>query len=151
MKFKLHFPGQEVTHLLKGDFTFTQGQSNLPDGKADFQASKVSSKENLIMLNSFGLPKPAEKELALYPIVISATSDKVIAGNLVLTQAGVTGAAIYDGTSYQPLKYTELDGKLTIQVNNKPWSMNAEIVRDDEKGSKESLTLYILGPIVLYK
>lgn len=151
MKFKIHFPGQEATHLLKGDFTFVTGQSNLPDGKVDFKSAKSSSKENLIMLNSFGLPKPADKELALYPVVISATSDKVIAGDLVLTQSGVTGAAIYDGTAYQPVKYVEKDGKITITINNKPWSMKAEITRDDEKGSKESLALYILGPIVLYK
>ncbi|KKT49512.1 MAG: hypothetical protein UW41_C0005G0015 [Candidatus Collierbacteria bacterium GW2011_GWC2_44_18] len=29
--------------------------------------------------------------------------------------------------------------------------MKAEITRDDVQGSKESLTLYLLGPIVLYK
>ncbi len=150
-KFKLTFPGQDVTHLLKGDFVFLMGQKNFPDGKVAFEPSKSTAKSNLIMMNSFGLPKPAEKEIMLYPIVISATDDKVISGSLTINQSDVTGAAIYDGTSYQPLKITQKDNAITIALNHKPWSMNAEITRDDEKGSKESLTLYLLGPIVLYK
>lgn len=150
-KFKLTFAGQDVTHLLKGDFVFVTGQKNLPDGKVSFEPSKTTAKSNLIMMNSFGLPKPSEKEILLYPVVISATDDKVISGSLTINQADVTGAAIYDGTTYQPLKMTQKDSTITIALNHKPWSMSAEITRDDEKGSKESVTLYLLGPIVLYK
>lgn len=150
-KFKLTFPGQDVTHLLKGDFVFVAGQNNFPDGKATFTPSKTSAKENLIMLNSFGLPKPTEKETLLYPIVISSTNDKVISGTLTINQTGVTGAAIYDGAAYQPLKYTDSAGSLSVAINHSPWSMKAQITRDDEKGSTESVTLYLLGPIVLYK
>ncbi|HCQ30816.1 TPA: hypothetical protein DIU27_00325 [Candidatus Collierbacteria bacterium] len=150
-KFKLTFAGQDVTHVLKGDFVFLTGQKNLPDGKVIFEPSKLTAKENLIMLNSFGLPKPSEKEILLYPVVFSSTNDKVISGTLTLNQAGVTSAAIYDGNDYQPLKISQKDNVITIALNQKPWSMNAEITRDDEKGSKESLTLYLLGPIVLYK
>lgn len=151
LKFKLMFDGQNVTHVLKGDFAFTTGQNNLPDGKVVFTPSKATIKDNLILLNSFGLPKAVEKETVLYPVVISSTSDKNIVGSLTINQAGVTSAAIYDGQNYQPLKYTEKDGVLTFSLNNKPWSMKADIIRDDEKGNKESLTLYLLGPIVLYK
>lgn len=151
MKYKLHFPGQEETHLLKGDFTFVPGQNNLPDGKVSFKPAKSSAKDNLILLNSFGTPNPLSGEIALYPVVISATSDKAIAGTLTINQTGVSSAVIYDGKSYVPLKYTEKVGALTVDLNQKPWSMNAEITRDDEKGSKESLSLYILGPIVVYK
>ncbi len=151
MKFKLTFPSQDVTHVLKGDFVFIAGQNNLPDGKVIFEPGRLSAKENLIMLNSFGLPKPAEKETLLYPIVISSTNDKLITGTLTINQSGVTSAAIYDGTVYQPLKIVQKDNVVTVALNQKPWSMKAEIVRDDEKGSKESLTLYLLGPIVLYK
>lgn len=150
-KFKLTFAGQDVTHLLKGDFVFITGQKNFPDGKVNFEPSKLSAKENLIMMNSFGLPKPAEKEILLYPVVISSTNDKVVAGTLTLNQSGVTSAAIYDGTTYQPLKISDKDGVITIALNQKPWSMKADITRDDEKGTKESLTLYLVGPIVLYK
>lgn len=150
-KFKLTFPGQDVTHLLKGDFVFLTGQKNFPDGKVFFEPSKLTAKENLIMLNSFGLPKPTDKEILLYPVVISAVNDKVISGTLTISQTGVTGAAIYDGTAYQPLKITQKDSAITIAINHMPWSMNADIVRDDEKGTPESLTLYLLGPIVLYK
>ena len=151
LKFKLNFAGEKVTHVLKGDFAFVIGQNNLPDGKVIFVPSKATVKDNLILLNSFGVPKPLDKEIALYPIVISGVSNKNVVGTLTINQTGVTGAAIYDGQDYQPLTYTEKDGTLTVALNNKPWSMQAEIVRDDEKGSKESLSLYLLGPIVLYK
>lgn len=152
MKLKLNFVNQKnVTNVLKGDFTFVIGQNNLPDGKVIFTPSKATSKDNLILLNSFGVPKPVEKEILLYPVVISSTSSKNVVGTLTINQAGVTGAAIYDGQNYVPLTYTDKAGVLTFALNNKPWSMNAEIVRDDEKGAKESITLYLLGPIVLYK
>ena len=150
-KLKLTFAGQDVTHLLKGDFVFLTGQKNLPDGKVSFEPSKLTVKENLIMMNSLGLPKPTDKEILLYPVVISSTSDKVISGTLTINQAGVTSAAIYDGTAYQPLKVLQKDSTVTIALNQKPWSMKADITRDDEKGTQESLTLYLLGPIVLYK
>ena len=58
---------------------------------------------------------------------------------------------IYNGTDYQEVKTTVKDGKTVINLNQKPWSMSAEIVRDDEKGSKESLNLYLVGPIILVK
>lgn len=151
MKFKLNFSGQNVTHVLKGDFAFVTGQNNLPDGKVIFAPSKATAKDNLILLNSFGLPKATDKETLLYPVVISSVSNKNVVGSLTINQSGVTSASIYDGQSYQDLKYTEKDGVLTFSLNNKPWSMKAEITRDDEKGSKESLDLYLLGPIVLYK
>jgi len=151
MKFKLNFEGQKVTHVLKGDFAFVTGQNNLPDSKVIFTPSKATIKDNLILLNSFGLPKAVEKETLLYPVVISSTSDSNIVGSLVINQSGVTSAAIYDGQTYQPITFTDKEGVLTFNLNNKPWSMKAEIVRDDEKGSKESLNLYLLGPIVLYK
>lgn len=151
LKFKLNFEGQKVTHILKGDFAFITGQNNLPDGKVIFTPSRATAKDNLIILNSFGLPKAVDKETVLYPIVISSVSSKNIVGTLTINQSGVTSAAIYDGQNYQPLTYTEKSGSLTFAINNKPWSMKAEITRDDEKGSKESLDLYLLGPIVLYK
>ncbi|HAS69115.1 MAG: hypothetical protein UV06_C0006G0003 [Candidatus Collierbacteria bacterium GW2011_GWA2_42_17] len=151
LKFKLNFEGQKVTHILKGDFAFVTGQNNLPDGKVIFAPSKATASDNLILLNSFGLPKAVDKEIVLYPIVISAVGSKNIVGTLTINQSGVTSAEIFDGQNYLPLTYTEKAGSLTITLNNKPWFMNAEITRDDEKGTKESLNLYLLGPIVLYK
>ena len=150
-KFKLSFDDKKETHVLKGDFAFVNGQNNLPDGKVIFSPSKSTIKDNLILLNSFGLPKPFDKEIVLYPIVISAVSEKNVVGTLTINQSGVTGISVFDGQIYTPLSYTEKDGSITISINNKPWSMKAEIVRDDEKGSKESLSLYLLGPIVLHK
>ncbi len=150
-KLRLKFAGQDAIQLLKGDFTFVMGQPSLPDGKVAFEPAKLTAKENIIMMNSFGLPKVFDKELALYPVVFSATNDKLIVGQLSLTATGVTSAYIYDGTDYQPLKTTTKDGKTVISLSQKPWSMSAEIVRDDEKGSKESLNLYLVGPILLAK
>lgn len=149
-KLKLNFAGQDATHLLKGDFTFVTGQKNLPDGKVSFEPSKTSAKENLILMNSFGLPKPITKETVLYPVIISSVNDKNITGTLAISSPA-TSVEIYDGQNYVPLKSTTKDGQIIIPLNQKPWSVAAEIIRDDEKGSKESLNLYILGPIVLIK
>lgn len=151
MKLKLTFNDKSVIHVLKGDFVFITGQNYLPDSKVTFTPSKATIKDNLILLNSLGLPKPINNENVLYPIVISSVSDKNIVGSLTVNQSGITSATIYDGQNYQPLAYTEKNGVLTFILNNKPWSMKAEITRDDEKGTKESLNLYLLGPIVLYK
>ena len=149
-RLRLKFPGSTDTHLLKGDFTFVLGQQNLPDGKVSFTPAKQTAKDNLIMMNSFGLPKKFDKEVTLYPIVFSSTTDKAIVGDLSIS-AQASEAYIYDGTSYQPLKFTNKDGRLVISLNQKPWTMSAEIVRDDEKGSKEQLVLDLVGPIVLVK
>lgn len=150
-KLRMKFPGLPETHLLKGDFTFILGQQSLPDGKVSFVPSKVSAKDNLIMMNSFGIPKTLDKEVVLYPIVFSATSDKSIAGELNISAPTATSAYIYDGQTYQPIKSAVKDGTHSITLNQKPWIMSAEITRDDEKGSKESLNLYLVGPIVLVK
>lgn len=150
-KLRLKLPGVSEIHLLKGDFTFTLGQPSLPDGKVSFVPAKSTAKENLILMNSFGLPKTTDKEVVLYPVVFSSTSDKAVVGEISLAQSGATSALIYDGVDYQPLKTSVKDGKIIADLNQKPWSMSAEIIRDDEKGSKESLNLYLVGPIILIK
>lgn len=150
-KLRMKFANQDAVNLLKGDFTFLTGQTNLPDGKVVFEAAKTTAKENLIMMNSFGLPKPLASETVLYPVIISSTNDKIISGKLTLSSTEAKSALIFDGVDYKPVSSTTKDGKVVIDINQKPWSMAAEIVRDDEKGSKESLNLYILGPIVLLK
>lgn len=149
-RLRMKFPGSTDTHLLKGEFTFIQGQQNLPDGKVSFTPSKQTAKDNIIMMNSFGLPKTFDKEITLYPIVFSAATDKAIVGELSISSQA-TEAFIYDGASYQPVKFTTKDGRLSISLNQKPWTLSAEIVRDDEKGSKEQLVLDLVGPIVLVK
>lgn len=150
-KLKLQYQGDNVIQLLKGDFTFILGQSNLPDGKVAFKASKQNLKDNIIMMDSFGLPKPTDKEVVLYPLIFSSTTDKNISGDLTITAPTATNAYIYDGQSYQPLSSTISDGVFKISLNQKPWSTTAEITRDDDHGNKESVTLYIVGPIILTK
>lgn len=151
MKFKLGFEDKNLTHLLKGDFTFINGQNNLPDGKVIFTPTKSKTATNYILMNSFGLPSPLDGEIALYPIVITSVSDKNIAGSMTINQSGVTKALIFDGTKYIDLKYTETDGAITVELNNKPWSKAATITRDDIKGTQEETILYLVGPIVLQK
>lgn len=149
-KLKLIFANQEATHLLKGDFTFLLGQKNLPDGKVSFEPATSSKKDNLILMNSFGLPKPYTKETVLYPIIISSATDKVVSGTITIS-GSASSVEMYDGQGYVPVKSVQKDGQITINLNQKPWSIPAEIIRDDEKGSKESLSLYIIGPIILNK
>ena len=151
MKFKLDYGTKNIIHLLKGDFAFIQGQKNLPDGKVSFEPAKPNSKDNLILINSLGVPVQPEKEVVLYPIVISSVSSKNIAGTLTINQSGVTDMAIFNGTSYKPLKFTTKGNSLIVSLNETPWTKQATIVRDDQKGAQESLTLYLIGPIVLYK
>lgn len=151
MKFKLNFAGVEATHVLKGDFTFISGQKNLPDGKVVFEPAKAKGNPEYILSNSFGLPKPAEKDILLYPIVISSTTEKNITGTLTINQSDISAISIYDGTSYQPLKFTAKGNSVTVKLDQKPWSQSATIVRDDMKGAQEATTLYIVGPIVLFK
>lgn len=151
MKFRLDFDNQDAVHVLKGDFTFIQGQKNLPDGKVIFEPSKANAKDNLVLVNSLGLPSQPDGEVVLYPVVISAVSDKTISGTLTINQSGVTSAAIYDGSTYKPLKFSTKDNSLVISLNEKPWSKQATIVRDDQKGAQESVSLYLVGPIVLIK
>lgn len=150
-KLRLKFADKPEIHLLKGDFTFVLGQPSLPDGKVSFTPAKASAKENLIMMNSFGLPKAFDKEVLLYPIIFSSTNDKIISGDLSLVAPTATMAYIYDGNNYVPLKSTIKDGTVLISLNQKPWTLSAEIVRDDEKGSKENLVLDLVGPIILTK
>lgn len=151
MKFKLNFPGVDATHVLKGDFTFVNGQNNLPDGKFKFELAKTKTTDSYILMNTFGLPTIFDKEIILYPVVISSTSDKNIAGILTVNQAEVGSVSIYDGTGYQPLKFTTKDGTTIIKLDEKPWSKEATITRDDIKGTQETTTLYLVGPIVITK
>lgn len=102
MKFKLNFAGVDATHVLKGDFTFISGQKNLPDGKVIFEPTKLKGNPEYILSNSFGLPKPADKEIVLYPIVLSSTTENNITGTLTINQSGVTSVSVYDGSTYQP-------------------------------------------------
>jgi hypothetical protein len=151
MKFKLNLPGVDATNVLKGDFTFISGQKNLPDGKVVFDAVKSKPPVEYIMANSFGLPKAVDKDILLYPIVISSTSDKNVTGTLTINQSDVTSISIYDGQAYQPVKFTTKDNTITIKLDQKPWSQSANIIRDDLKGSQEATSLYIVGPILLFK
>jgi len=151
MKLSLDLGDKTVVHVLKGDFTFIKGQKNLPDGKVIFEPSRVSAKDNLILINSLGLPVQPEKETVLYPIVISSVSDKAVSGTLTINQSGVTDMAIFDGTVFKPLKYTTKDNSLVVTLNEKPWQKTATITRDDQKGAQESVNLYLVGPIILYK
>lgn len=151
MKFKLNFPGDDATNILKGDFTFISGQKNLPDGKFVLDVTKTKTTPEYIMSNSFGLPKDFGKDIILYPVVIASTSDKNLVGTLTINQSDIASVSVYDGSTYQPLKFTSKDGSVMVKLDQKPWSVPATIIRDDLKSSQESTNLYIIGPIILSK
>jgi hypothetical protein len=152
LKFKMVFADDTVAHILRGDFAFVTGVNNLPDGRVIFEPSAGNKKDNLILGNSFGLPSPlADKEVLLYPIYISATTDKQVSGTMTIKQADVSEVLIWDGQTYIPLKFTAGTDQITISINQKPYIIDAAITRDDQKGAVEATQLDIIGPIVLIK
>lgn len=151
MKFKLDFGDKNLMHVLKGDFTFVSGQTNLPDGKFSFEAGKKTPAGSIILTNSFGLPKPFGKDIQLYPVSLATSNDKKITGKLSIKADTVSGISIFDGSTYQPLKYTFKNGEALIDVDMQPRSIKTQIIRDDQKGATEDVNLFILGPIVVQK
>ena len=82
--------------------------------------------------------------------ITSANSQK-ITGPLTIYAPQASQLLIFDGTSYQPLPSTKNEDRLVANLNLSPWTKTVDIIRDDEKGSTESTTLYLLGPIVPIK
>lgn len=143
--------GSDVLNVLKSDFVFVvKGEVTTTDGRVTYTPTSVKQKDQII-LDTQGLPKAVEGELAYAPIAISAVSGAPVAGKLTFRVSGVKSALIYDGSNYQPLKAGITADSVEITLNQAPWNKAAEIVRDDLKGAAETAQLYLLGPIVLLK
>lgn len=140
---------ETTMHVLKSDFLFVNKEVTSADGKISWKPAK-SKNINQILADTQGLPKAYTGELSFSPIMISATtSDKVI-GTLSL-KTSATSAKIYDGIDYKDISFKKVGDSVVFEINQAPWSKSVEIVRDDQKGAKESLSIYALGPILLIK
>lgn len=143
--------GSDVMNILKSDFVFVvKGEVTTTDGRVTYTPSSTKQKDQ-ILLDTQGLPKAVEGELAYAPIAISAVSNAKITGKLTFRVSGVKSAQIYDGTNFQPLKANITADSVEVALNQLPWNKAANIVRDDLKGEAETAQLYLLGPIVLIK
>lgn len=143
--------GSDVLNVLKSDFVFVvKGEVTTTDGRVTYAPVSAKQKDQ-ILLDTQGLPKAVEGELAYAPIAISAVSGAKVAGKLTFRVSGVKSALIYDGSNYQPLKAGITADSVEVSLNQLPWNKAANIVRDDLKGEAETAQLYLLGPIVLLK
>ncbi len=143
--------GSTTLNVLKSDFVFVNKPEIITtDGRVVYTPTNPKQKDQ-ILLDTQGLPKSVEGQLAYAPIAISAVNATKISGQLTFKVSGVTSVLIYDGDNYQPLKATIEADSVVISLNQAPWNKAAQIVRDDLKGAAETAQLYLLGPIILLK
>lgn len=143
--------GSETVNVLKSDFVFiNKGAVTSTDGRVTYTPASAKQKDQ-IMMDTQGLPKDIDGQLAYSPIAISAANAGKISGTIAFKVTGVTKAVIYDGGNYQPIKIRTVDDAVTIDLNQAPWNKGVTIIRDDLKGATETAQLYLLGPIILLK
>lgn len=137
-------------HVLKSDYLFVNGTVTSADGRISYKPTKPKQ-QNQIISDTQGLPKAIDGTLAYGPLLISAVTSDKVSGELSIKANDTKGVQIYDGSTYQDLKATINPTEVKINLNHNPWSKTVTIVRDDEKGAEESVTLYAVGPIILLK
>lgn len=143
--------GSDTVNVLKSDFMFvTKGEVTTTDGRVTYTPTSKTQKDQIV-LDTQGLPKAVDGELAYAPIAISAVGNAKVAGKLTFRVGGVKSALIYDGGNWVPLKADIGADEVVVTLNQSPWNKAVEIVRDDLKGATETHQLYLLGPIVLIK
>lgn len=143
--------GGDTVNVLKSDFVFVnKGEVITTDGRVIYTPTSLKQKDQ-IMMDTQGLPKDIDGDLAYSPIAISAVNGTKISGKLYFKVSGVTKVMIYDGANYQPLKATISADSTSIDLNQIPWNKGVTIIRDDLKGTTETAQLYLLGPIILLK
>lgn len=143
--------GSETMNVLKSDFVFVnKGEVVSTDGRITYTPTSAKQKDQ-IMMDTQGLPKDIDGELAYSPIAISAVNAGKISAKLTFKVSGVTQVMIYDGANYQPLKATISTDATSIELSQTPWNKAVTIIRDDLKGATETVQLYLLGPIILLK
>lgn len=150
LKHRLEFEGE--THILKSNYVFINGEEvSTTDTKAKFTPAN-KKQTNLILIDSQGLPTKMEGETISSPFIITSVTDDPVKGTLSLRGKDATKALIYDGNSFKdlPIKSNQ-DGLVVIAIDHAPWKKTAQIVRDDEQGKTEDVTVDILGPIILIK
>ena len=149
LKLKLKVQDESDIHVLKGDYSFVDGETTTTDGRVTYTPTGKPSGE--ILLNTLGLPKKLESNMELYPIAITTTSSTTVKGKLEIRKKGITKAMIYSRQGYQELDAVITEDTVTIDLNHTPRKESVEIIRDDLKGTQETHTFYILGPIIMLK
>jgi hypothetical protein len=142
--------GSEL-HILKSNFVFVgQKESTTSDQKLSFLPTGKSTGQ-LILSQTHGYLGTLDQEAAAEPAAITSTSESKITGTLSIYAPEATSLVYYDGEKYLPLTAEKKEDRFVVTLNLTPWSKTVDITRDDEKGSKETTTLFILGPIVPVK
>jgi hypothetical protein len=150
LKHRVEFEGE--THILKSNYVFINGEEvSTTDTKANFVPAN-KKQTNLILIDSQGLPAKVDGETVSSPFIITSITDDPIKGTLSLRGKDATRALIYDGSSFKeiPIKSNQ-DGVVVLTIDTTPWKKTAQIIRDDEQGKTEDVTVDILGPIILTK
>lgn len=143
--------GSETLNVLKSDFVFVNNGGVIStDGRVSYTPASVKQK-NQIMMDTQGLPKDIDGELAYSPVAISAINSTKIAGKINFKISGVTKVMIYDGDNFQSLKAVISEDSVFVDLSQSPWNKAVTIIRDDLKGENETAQLYLLGPIILLK
>lgn len=147
LKLKLKVEGESDIHVLKGDYFFVDGKTTTTDGRVTYTPTNNSSGE--ILLNTLGLPEKIEGNLELYPIAITTTNGQSVKGELEIKKKGISKTMIYTSSGYQELSADITENTVIIDLNHTPRKQVVKIVRDDLKGSEETHTFFVLGPIIL--
>lgn len=142
--------GDEL-HVLKSNFVFLADERTATtDQKAAFTPAR-SLTGPVILGQTHGFLGQVDGELSSEPIAITTTSAKALEGKLELIAPDTQKVLIYDGKTYQPLKFTTQDNKIVIDLSLTPRERTVNIIRDDLQGAEESTDLFIVGPIVTLK
>lgn len=148
LKLKLTVEGESDIHVLKGDYSFVNGETTTTDGRITYTPGGRSTRE--ILLNTLGLPEKLEGSIELYPVAITSTSSNLIKGELEFRKKGISKVMIYDGSTYKEMNATISEDTVTVTLNHSPREESVKIIRDDLKEAEETHTFYILGPIILF-
>ena len=143
--------GQDL-HVLRSNFVFVEGvdKAVTTDSKLAFMPTNKLTAP-LILSQTHGFLGKPEGEIAAEPIALTATAPQKITGTLTIYAPDATKLVYYDGSIYQPLPASKTGDHLTADLSLAPWSKTVDIRRDDEEGASETVSLYLLGPIVPLK
>ena len=146
---KTKFEQGDNLQVLKSNFVFVNKElTSTSDQKATFVPAKSTT---YLLDQTHGFIGEVDQEVVAEPIIIASTSKDNIQGDLSLVAPDATRILLFDGTKYNPISASKSDDKLKAQINQKPRVVTATIVRDDLKGAKETIDLYLLGPFVAVK
>ena len=147
LKLKLRVKDESEIHVLKGDYSFVDGETTPTDGRITY--TPAGSPTGEILLNTLGLPETLEGNMELYPISITSTNKQSIKGELEIRKKGISKVMVYDGSAYQDLDAVISEDTVTITLNHSPRKETVKIIRDDLKETEETHTFYVWGPIIL--